>query len=216
MSSKEPNNKPKRVVLKNGETLVLTERMYLFAVELARTGNEDMARKAAQYTAKGFANKRVQILKRIDPLLFQLQQETERLVVMDKARIIDELSHVALANPLDYLHPDGRPKQLRELTREQAAAIAQFEVVRKKNGETTTTYKLHDKMKALEMGGRHFGMFSERLIMQGRVEHIHRHKHEVIDITKVPSERLGAWEQQLLEEAERQGVTLNHETGQRE
>lgn len=191
----------------------MSESMYWCALKFAETNDLEQARVAGEYGERYWKSKGHEILRKIQPLILQVQAEAERRVVMNKARIIEELANIGLANPLDYLHPDGKPKQLHELTREQAAAVSQFEVTRGKNGKVTTTFKLHDKQRALELGGKHLGMFDSKLILQGRIEHEHRHKHETIDITKVPSNTLAQWETQLLEEAQRQGVTIDNNTG---
>lgn len=217
MSSKSKSKKHRYKILQlnNGEELKLSESMYLFAVTLQKTGSEEEARETAGWKPSYLKSRRKDIFQKIAPLIRQLQGEVEKRVVMDKVRVVEEISRIALANPLDYLHADGTPKQLHELTREQAAAVASFEVIKDKKGKVTTTYKLYDKPRALEMGGKHLGMFDARLILQGKIEHEHRHKHLALDLTKVPTTRLKQVEDLLRSEAENQGRIIEGQAHER-
>ena len=78
-------------------------------------------------------------------------------------KVVHEIGKVAFANMEDFVEfgPDGvKLKDSEELSREQLAAVAQ---VSEHTGKETssTQFRLHDKLKALELLGRHQGLFNE-------------------------------------------------------
>ncbi len=76
-------------------------------------------------------------------------------------RVLRELSAIAFAAISDVCRWDAQGVRLVEsglLTREQAAAVA--EIAESGPGRTSVRIKLHPKLKALEMLGRHCGVFS--------------------------------------------------------
>ena len=63
-----------------------------------------------------------------------------------------------------------------ELSDDEAASIASIEVIIKNaaagDGHTDTIHKIRqwDKLKALEMAGKHFGVFAENANVSGTIE----------------------------------------------
>ena len=74
-------------------------------------------------------------------------------------KVLQELRMVGFANMADYYHPDGRLKEINELTREQTAAIQEVNVDKK--GQKY--YKLFPKLGGLELIGRNLKMFTDKL-----------------------------------------------------
>lgn len=91
-------------------------------------------------------------------------------------RILDELTTVGLVNAQDYINPDGTWKPIQDLTRAQAACIASVELLRKNveagdgHIDTVLKAKFWDKLKALEMLAKHFGLLVEKLEHSGGIE----------------------------------------------
>lgn len=92
-------------------------------------------------------------------------------------RVVAELSAIAFANMADYIRvEDGLATvDLDRLTREQAAAIGELRTEETRTGRgdaardvVKVTFKLHDKMSALEKLGRHLGLFRERVEVTGK------------------------------------------------
>jgi phage terminase small subunit len=91
-------------------------------------------------------------------------------------KIAEELQRIAFSNMLDYVQPEEgqlRP-DFSTLTRDQAAAIQEIRVDTTGgtgDGErkqiVRTTFKLADKRGALELLGRHVGMFQDKLEVTG-------------------------------------------------
>jgi phage terminase small subunit len=69
--------------------------------------------------------------------------------------VVAQLVRIARADPRKFFHPDGAPKKVHELGDEEAAALSGFEA----NGEAG---KVVDRLKVLELLGRHFGLWSQK------------------------------------------------------
>lgn len=83
-----------------------------------------------------------------------------------------ELAKIGLLNPKDLVDFDEATVK-EEATEEDLAAIASVRVKRfpTKDGEgTEREIKMHDKTKALELLGRHFGMFKDKVEVSGLEE----------------------------------------------
>ena len=109
-----------------------------------------------------------------------------RLVEMSAAQVLGELSTVARANMLDYMTIDKRTGDavvdFSKLTREQAAAIAEITVDEAGGGGgdgvrervKRTRLKLWDKLKGLELVGKHLKLFTEKIELSGDEELLER------------------------------------------
>lgn len=116
---------------------------------------------------------------RVDEILNSAAQKAELSI----AKVLDELGKVGFANMLDYIRigEDGLPyTDFSSLTREQAAAIGEIQV------DTVTEYesgdggekkpivvrkvkfKLAPKTPALDLLGRHFGAWKDRVEHTGK------------------------------------------------
>ena len=89
-------------------------------------------------------------------------------------RVVEELAIVAFSNAADFFEwgPKGiKVKDMNTLTTEQRRVVAEVsETVTQFGG--TVRVKLADKLKALEMIGRHLGMFTDNLALRDRVPHL--------------------------------------------
>ena len=115
--------------------------------------------------------KKPEVQKRVMELKAVRSKRTE--ITADQ--VIEELSHAAFANILDYLEvqDDGLAViDLTKVTREQAAAIQELNIdgVAGIDGDKLTAkklrFKLRDKNQALTKLGEHLGMFTQ----------VHRHE----------------------------------------
>lgn len=106
------------------------------------------------------------------------QKDLQRRTEISQDRVVKELARIAFADASDYAcietymyeNKDGTlsplqvvsPKDTGALSDDQRAAIAGI-----KQGANGIEIKLHDKIKALELLGRHIGMFNDKLSLSG-------------------------------------------------
>ena len=95
--------------------------------------------------------------------------ERSKRTGINQDRIIMELAKIGLLNPKDLVDFDEATVK-EEAAEEDLAAIASVRVKRfpTKDGEgIEREIKMHDKIKALELLGRHFGMFKDKVEVSG-------------------------------------------------
>lgn len=108
------------------------------------------------------------------------QKDLQRRTEVTQERVVRELARVAFADAASHVQvrlrevpcPDGtrarvpvvEVKPTAELTDDQRAAIAQI-----KQGANGIEVKMYDKIKALELLGRHIGMFTDKLDIKATV-----------------------------------------------
>jgi phage terminase small subunit len=91
------------------------------------------------------------------------------------ARVIEGLARVAFLDPIAYWREDGTLRPITEVDPEALGALAGFEVVIKNvaggDGQQATIYRfrLCDKIRALELLGKHFGLFTEQIELKDSV-----------------------------------------------
>lgn len=88
-------------------------------------------------------------------------------------RVVREFARLAFSSPRAMFNEDGSPKKITDLTDDEAAAVAGFEVVSVGNailGEgQVVKVKLADKRAALADLGRHLKMFVDRVEVSGSI-----------------------------------------------
>jgi len=86
-------------------------------------------------------------------------------------RIVQELAKIAFINPTDVINMDEATVR-GDANRDDTAAISSVKVktIPTDNGDITEReVKTYDKIKALELLGKHIGMFSDRLKVEGAI-----------------------------------------------
>ena len=108
------------------------------------------------------------------------QRDLQKRTEVSQDCVIRELARIAFADATDYAHVEMRThtkedgtevtyqvvalKETSDLTTDQRAAIAGI-----KQGANGIEVKLCDKLKALELLGRHIGMFNDKLDIKATV-----------------------------------------------
>lgn len=145
----------------------LTERQKLFCDEYLVDLNVTQAAIRAGYSAY-YADKRAytllentEIKEYIDKRMADRQKRTE----ITQDIVLEELRRIALAKPTDFFNVEdmGRYKQVniiptKDIPEDKVGAIASI-----KQGANGIEVKLHDRLKALELIGRHLGMFKDKV-----------------------------------------------------
>lgn len=102
----------------------------------------------------------------------QIDDRAKRTEITGDA-VLQELAAIGFANMLDFAHWDGRRVKLKsssQLTRELASKVSELSETPTRYG-TSVKFKLHDKLRALEMLAKHLGLFdvtdrSDKTLMQ--------------------------------------------------
>ena len=95
-------------------------------------------------------------------------QERQKRTEITQDRVLQELAAIAFAKTTDYAEIKNecvRIKDTGDLDEQQVRAIAGI-----KEGKFGVEIKLNDKEKALELLGRHFGMFKDKVEVSGLEE----------------------------------------------
>ncbi len=101
--------------------------------------------------------------------------EVQEQAKLTAQRVLAELALHGFSNVQDLFDEHGNLKPIHTLTREQAASIASFEVVKKNmtagDGQTDTVAKVKiiDKTKVLEMLAKHFALLTEKIEHSGGI-----------------------------------------------
>ncbi|RHH25983.1 terminase small subunit [Desulfovibrio legallii] len=101
----------------------------------------------------------------VSAALAAAKAEREQRTEITQDRVVSELAKIAFADPRELMEwgPEGvKLKDSAELTEEQAASVAEVSETTTKDGGSLRLKK-HDKVKALELLGRHLGMFTDKV-----------------------------------------------------
>lgn len=146
--------------------MALTEKQKLFADEYLVDLNATRAYKAAYKSCKKDEAARVNGSKlltntNVAAYISERMQERQERTEVTQDRVVRELAAIAFARATDYAEVAGgcvKIKNTNKLTEEQVRAIAGI-----KDGANGVEIKLNDKEKALELLGRHLGMWNDKV-----------------------------------------------------
>jgi phage terminase small subunit len=147
----------------------LSEQYVTFAREYVVDLN---AERAASVSGLGYLDNPDELLRRprVAPIIKYLQAERSTRLGIKADRVIEELARIAFSNMLDYLDERGN-LDLTKLSRDTAAAIQEIRedtTGGAGDGERRlilrTTFKLADKLRALDMLSRHLGLYAAEKI----------------------------------------------------
>nr|WP_325191353.1 terminase small subunit [uncultured Selenomonas sp.] len=158
----------------------LTPKQMRFVDEYLVDFNATQAAIRAGYSPKTAAAAAARLLRNVNiqAEIARRQKDLQRRTEISQDRVVKELARIAFADASDYAcietymyeNKDGTlsplqavsPKDTGVLSDDQRAAIAGI-----KQGANGIEIKLHDKIKALELLGRHIGMFNDKLSLSG-------------------------------------------------
>lgn len=158
----------------------LTPKQMRFVDEWLIDFNGKQAAIRAGYSAKTAEATAARLLRnvKVQAEISRRQKDLQRRTEISQDRVVKELARIAFADASDYAcietymyeNKDGTlsplqvvsPKDTGALSDDQRAAIAGI-----KHGANGIEVKLHDKIKALELLGRHIGMFNDKLSLSG-------------------------------------------------
>ena len=171
----------------------LTDKQRRFCEEYIVDLNATQAAIRAEYSEKTAYSMGQRLLKKVEAQEYikQLKEERAARTQIEADRVIYELSLIAFSNAADYaavvdeetyvevdgnwiklLDEDGNPVMKRtvkpmltkDLTAEQKRALAVI-----KKGRDGFEVKPYDKVRALELLGKHIGLFEEKVNVNGTI-----------------------------------------------
>jgi phage terminase small subunit len=162
--------------------ILRNNRHEAFARAIVEGSSGRAAYGAAGYRAKGAvadANaSRLLTNAKVSARIAELKGAAAQASTIEAARVLTELAKLAFANMADYMRvgPDGDPVlDFSKLTRDQAAALVEVTVEDYLDGRgedarqvRRVKFKLASKLLALELLGKHLGLFKDRIEHSGK------------------------------------------------
>ena len=148
----------------------MTEKQKIFADEYLIDLNATRAYKVSYPKVKkdktaAQAGSRMLRNVKVERYIQERMQARQERTEITQDRVLEELAAIAFARTTDYAEvKDGRVllKNTENLNEQQIRAIAGI-----KDGKYGIEIKLNDKEKALELLGRHLGMFKDKVEVSG-------------------------------------------------
>lgn len=126
---------------------------------------------------------------KVQEYISEKQQEIEERTEVTQDMVIKELANIAFFNIKNIYNNNGTLKTVKDIDEETIRAISSVKVLQKAGAmkinidmkgkdnevpiehiqEQTIEFKTNDKVKALELLGKHLGMFKEKLTIDGNV-----------------------------------------------
>ena len=141
--------------------------------------NATAAAKRAGYSNKTAYSQGQRLLKNVEveAAILKAQAARSKRTEVTADRVLQELALIGFADMATYLNladgkverrdwsnlPAGATKVIQEITQEEHTGGRGHDV----GGVRRTKFKLHSKLDALEKMGRHLGMFTEKLKIEG-------------------------------------------------
>ena len=162
--------------------MALTPKQKIFADEYLIDLNATRAYKVAYPKVRKDESARVngsKLLTNTNVVAYidERMKEREKRTEITQDRVLQELTKLGFFDIRKLFDDSGKPVDISMLDDDPAACIAGLEVVDYFEGAGEDKefvgyikkYKLSDKLKALEMLGRHLGMFKDKLELSGQV-----------------------------------------------
>lgn len=159
----------------------MNSKQKAFASEYVIDYNATQAAIRAGYSERSAYSQAHELLKKheIQEAIRELEAASSMRTAVTKDMVIRELARVAFVDPRKLFEDNGTPKDITMLDDDTAAALASVDIFEEfdYNGEGnreligyTKKYKWADKLRALEMLGKHLGMFTDKVHVEGSVD----------------------------------------------
>jgi phage terminase small subunit len=155
----------------------MTPKQARFVAEYLIDLNAKQAAVRAGYSEKTAASQGARLLTNVEVAQAVAAGKSKQLETADLSatRVLEEMRRLAMVDLRGFFDEHGNLKPIKDLTADQGAALASFEVI-KKNAEagdglvdTVHKFKVWDKTRALEMLAKHFGLLVEKMEHLGNV-----------------------------------------------
>lgn len=138
----------------------MTDKQERFCEEYMIDLNATQAAIRAGYSPKTAQQQSTRLLLNVlvQNRIAQLQAEQSRRTGVSADRVVRELARIAFANASDLIDPETASVKL-DASRDDLAAVQSIKVKTFGEDGLEHEFKLADKLKALDLLGRHLGMF---------------------------------------------------------
>lgn len=163
--------------------MALTPKQKIFADEYLIDLNATMAYKVAYPKVKKdevakAAGSRLLTNVNVAAYIDERMKEREKRTEITQDRVLQELAKLGFFDIRKLFDDSGKPLDISMLDDDTAACIAGLEVVDYFEGAGedrefagyVKKYKLTDKLRAIELMGRHLGMFRDKLELSGQID----------------------------------------------
>jgi phage terminase small subunit len=150
----------------------LSDRQLKFCQEYVIDLNGSAAAVRSGYSAKTAKEQASELLTRpnIKAKVAELQANMAERTQITADMVLKELWSVASSNVQDHIGSLNQVTDISKIDRNKAAAISRVKVTTRSKGDEviqTVETAFHDKVKALELCGRHLGIFEKDNAQQG-------------------------------------------------
>jgi len=158
-------------------TSPLTPKQKRFVAEYLLDLNATQAAIRAGYSKRSATMQGARLLTK-DNVARAVAEATKRVTQraeLSAVKVLEEIGHVAFCDVRAFFDAKGNLKRISELNAEESAALAGFEVIIKNaeagDGKTDKIHeiKLWDKVRALEMLAKYFGLLTEKTEHSGDI-----------------------------------------------
>ncbi|VTS00552.1 terminase small subunit [Tuwongella immobilis] len=155
---------------------MLTPKQERFCQEYIVDLNASAAARRAGYSHRTAGSIGEELLRKpeISARIRELKDEQARRTQITADQVLAELARIAYLDPRKLFHPDGSLRSIQELDEDTARAIAAIDIEERLSGRDLVTrtikrIKLWNKVEALDRLARHFGLFTDRLELGGKL-----------------------------------------------
>jgi phage terminase small subunit len=163
----------------------MTQKQKRFAEEYLIDLNATQAAIRAGYSVQSAGSIGEENLRKpeIDSTIKRVMAERSKRVGISADRVLTELAKIGFANISDVADFDDATVRNAAM-RDDTAAIQSIKVKRipMEDGEIIEReLKLHDKVKSLELLGRHLGVFNDKLRLEGGIQLFFSGEEDIVD-----------------------------------
>ena len=170
----------------------LTPKQQRFVVEYRIDQNATQAAIRAGYSKKTASSQGERLLRHVEIAAAVGKQEATHLAKLEitAERVLQEIARLAFYDPRAFYHDDGSVKPMSALSADEAACLAQFDVILANidagDGKRDRMHriKLADKLRALELLAKRFGLVKEQVEVTGLHELVERLTRARARVTK--------------------------------
>lgn len=151
--------------------MALSEKQQLFVAEYTVDFNATAAAIRAKYSEKTAAQMGYKLLKmpEIQAAIKEEFEKRKKRTQIDGDMVVEELAKIAFSNGADFAKvvTDGTFPSLELVPTDQLPTDKKAVIAGYKQTQYGVEVKLHDKVKALELLGKHLGIFTENIRLSG-------------------------------------------------